>query len=592
VAGFRISAWGQYLGGFIDREDPYTGAIVERNINTAESYVVRPAFTVAPFENLQITASLFLQHQFNPNGNSYWVTDLPYFENGSHVLGGTDQPMTDDLRVSSLSIKYNFGNVAFDSDTSYLDRSSDTREDTTHLWETLIGGEPFIPGVPTSFVAYEQNHSSTTAWQQEFRFSSQGDESSRINWVGGLFYRVADQVLKQLQPPDFSPATLAADGQTAAEFFGNPDYVYNGQDISDYGYYRTQDVSEAVFGDVTIGLTTQLKLDAGVRVEHQVVDKQTQYVGGNFGTSYLTPPDAVANPVTPRVSLTYQLTNSDMVYVSASKGDRPGGGNNTAGINGNPECTSSLNALGLKEAPSEFAPDSLWSYEIGTKDMLFDRHLMVDASVYYIKWSNIQTAVGLTNCANGITLNLTSAVSQGFDLQLAAFMTPELTFGGQVGYTDAYYPKATYGGPVSEPDGSLGPPALLNAAGDKLPNVVAWTASANAEYKRSIDELWSGAHSYLRLDYRWTGAANANPSLNPNVANYDPELSPYPNPSYGMLNVRLGLTHGGWDLSFYVQNVTDSDPRLGYWHDVMGESLFTANAIRPRTYGLTSWYRF
>ena len=55
VAGFRVSAWFQSEGGFIDKEDPYTGAILDRNANSTTSYVVRPAFTFAPTEGLTIT---------------------------------------------------------------------------------------------------------------------------------------------------------------------------------------------------------------------------------------------------------------------------------------------------------------------------------------------------------------------------------------------------------------------------------------------------------------------------------------------------------------------------------------------------------
>jgi hypothetical protein len=84
------------------------------------------------------------------------------------------------------------------------------------------------------------------------------------------------------------------------------------------------------------------------------------------------------------------------------------------------------------------------------------------------------------------------------------------------------------------------------------------------------------------------------PSLNPLVANYDPAVGPYQNPAYGVLNVRLGITRGGFDFSAYANNVTNADPRLGYNHNFNAptDNLFFASALRPRTLGATVWYHF
>lgn len=222
----------------------------------------------------------------------------------------------------------------------------------------------------------------------------------------------------------------------------------------------------------------------------------------------------------------------------------------------------------------------MWSYELGAKSSLFDRRLSIQASAYYIDWTGIQTSVFLPSCAETFTTNRGHAVSQGFDLQIAAIVAEGLKVNANVGYTDAYQPNAAYSAP------SNGVVSLLNAAGDKLANVVPWTAAANIEYSRDISSLWPSARSYLRVDYRWMSAANA---LDPSVAGYDPEVGPYQNQAYGILNIRLGVTHSGVDLSAYVNNATNSDPLLGYNHD---GTLFYGAAIRPLTAGVTAWYRF
>jgi iron complex outermembrane recepter protein len=585
TAGFRISAWFQSQGGFIDKENPYTGEILERNANWTNGYVIRPAFTWAPAEGLTITPALFMQHLHSHNPNSYWITRLPYIESDAHVSGAIDEPSNDDLNVWSVAIKYDFSGVSFQSDTSYLDRRSVAINDFTHAAQFLYSGNLFVPGLAPSWHDYLDDSTYTRAIQQEFRLSSQ-DLSARLTWVAGLYYRHARQNVAQCLPGTLDPLTEAIAGENTLQFTGFPDYTEpDGQVCNAYTNFHTTDISEAAFGEISFKIVQRLRANVGVRVEHAVVEHQNQVSAGPLdGLTYANQnlPDEVANPVTPRFGLTYQYTEEDMVYVSAAKGYRSGGGNGATSI-GNPLCMPSLTALGLSTVPASYSSDSLWSYEIGAKDRLFNRRLAIEASAFVINWSNIQTSVNLPSCAEMFTANRGRAISRGFDLQLAGIITDGLRLRATVGYTDAYYPDAAFGAPV----GGVTP--LLNAAGDKLANVLPWTAAANVEYSRDISLLWGNARSYIRVDYRWLSAANA---INPATGGYDPETSPHQNQAYGILNLRLGVVHDGLDASVYVNNATKSDPLLGYAHDLIGDPMFYGTAIRPLAVGFTGYYRF
>jgi outer membrane receptor protein involved in Fe transport len=501
------------------------------------------------------------------------------------VSGAIGEPSNDDLNVWSLAIRYNFSGVSFKSDTSYLDRRSAAINDFTHAAEFLYSGNAFVPGLSRSWHDYLNDSTYTRAIQQEFRLSSQ-DPSARLAWVAGLYYRHALQGVAQCLPGTLDPLTEAIAGENTLQFTGFPDYTEpDGQVCNAYTNFHTTDISEAAFGEVAFEIAHRLKANVGVRVEHAVVEHQNQLSAGPLdGLTYANQnlPDQVGNPVTPRFALTYQYTDEDMVYVSAAKGYRSGGGNGATAI-GNPLCTPSLTALGLSTVPTSYSSDSLWSYEIGAKNTLFNRRLAIEASAFVIEWSNIQTSVNLPSCAQMFTANRGKAISRGFDLQVAAIITDGLKLGATVGYTDAYYPDAAFGAPV----GGVTP--LLNAAGDKLANVLPWTAAANVEYSRDISPLWGNTRSYIRVDYRWLSAANA---INPDTASYDPETSPYQNQAYGILNLRLGVVHEGLDTSVYVNNATKSDPLLGYAHDVIGDPMFYGTAIRPLTVGITGYYRF
>jgi hypothetical protein len=43
--------------------------------------------------------------------------------------------------------------------------------------------------------------------------------------------------------------------------------------------------------------------------------------------------------------------------------------------------------------------------------------------------------------------------------------------------------------------------------------------------------------------------------------------------SYGVMNLRLGIIHGGLDVSLFVNNVTRANPLVGYQHIPPGDPL-------------------
>jgi iron complex outermembrane receptor protein len=583
TVGFRASAWYQGRGGFIDQEDIVTGGITKRNANSASNYVLRPAITWSPAEDLWVTPAFYYQHKHSDNPDGYWENSLPAPENNEHVYGGIASPMTDELRLTSLAIKYTLGGLDFHSDTSYLDRRLQAINDYTQYANLAVGGVTFIPG-EGNFHAYEIDMSDTQAFQQEFRIASQ-DPASRINWVAGAYFRRTDETLAQPLPPDLSPLTEAVAGVPSQTFFQIPNYIWNGQAVSAYTAVRATDVSKALFGDATVNLSSRLKATAGVRIDRTEVLEQRQFlagpVDGTAGAS-ATLPNQIGTPVTPRASVSYQYAENDIVYVSAAKGYRPGGGNQLPGAS--TACKTSLEQLGLTAVPPTFRSDSLWSYELGSKGFAWDKRIQFEASIYYIKWSNIQTVTGLASCQEGFTDNRGEAISKGGDLELTAVLTEGLKLHALAGYTDAYYPHSEYGTTSGMPDSP--PPPLLIGAGDKFGGIRPWNYAVFLDYSRDVSALWPDSRSYARVDYRRLSSAN---SGDPRVATYDPLYATHLDQGYGILDLRLGITHGGWDMSAYVNNALNSDPLLTWGYT---GSLYSASAIPPLSAGVTVWYRF
>ena len=476
VAGFRVSLWERSAGGWIDRVDPYDGFTRSQDANSSASFVARPTLSIVPLDGLTITPALFIQHIHQDSPNDYWVTLVPQVNQGSRVSGSIPEPSDDDLRVPSLSIKYDFDGMNFESNTSYLDREYHDIIDYTQTVESVYSGTVLIPGLE-SFISPFLDQEFTHAWQQEFRLSS-ANPDSRLSWIAGLYYRNALSHDTQLIPPDLSPITEYVAGETSLQYIGIPDFYVNGIALNSYTSFYTRDISEAIYGSATARIIGGLKLTIGVRGEHSIVNDQRQIVAGPLdGVTYsnVLLPDQIGNPITPRVSLTDQINSTDMVYVTAAKGYRSGGGNSKDAV-GNPLCGPSLEALGLTTAPDSFDSDSLWSYELGTKDSLLEQRLSVQLSAYDIVWSDIQTQVSLPSCSEGFTANRGEAFSRGVDLQVQALVGEHLQLNFSAGYDNAYYPNAEYGAPRK------GVTPLLVAAGEKVAGVMPWSVDACANY--------------------------------------------------------------------------------------------------------------
>ena len=166
----------------------------------------------------------------------------------------------------------------------------------------------------------------------------------------------------------------------------------------------------AAFGEVNFKFTDTLNFTAGARVskiDYTGAQQVSSVLLGGIGVNSTN--SASDRPVTPRFVLNYQPSQDSLYYASAAKGFRPGGVNSVLPA----VCTSSLPA----PVPSTFNPDSLWQYEIGSKQTLLDHRLQVNASIYYLQWKNIQQFVPLS-CGLGFVPNLGEVTGKGGDVEI------------------------------------------------------------------------------------------------------------------------------------------------------------------------------
>jgi outer membrane receptor protein involved in Fe transport len=254
---------------------------------------------------------------------------------------------------------------------------------------------------------------------------------------------------------------------------------------------------------------------------------------------------------TPKASVTWTATPDIMVYALASKGFRFGGPN----VNP-PEAATPF--------PPNYAPDSLWNYEIGTRTNWFDRRLQLDVTAFYIDWSNIQVRLAT---ASGLAYATNLGKASNYGLESTALWRPfsALTFQGSLTYLDATLKQAFTSGATVEP------------AGTPLPGTSRWNFSASASYQLTGLPLQPS----IVLADRYISSALAGYGF----------VVPETQGDYNLLDCRLNAYFKDIQATLFVNNIADKRgvSNASYY---TGGGPFEQYVVRPRTVGLTLDYRY
>src|SRR5262249_3946521 len=191
--------------------------------------------------------------------------------------------------------------------------------------------------------------------------------------------------------------------------------------------------------------------------------------------------------------------------------------------------------------------DSVWCYEIGAKNLFFNRRFSLSTSAYEIKWRGIQQAIYLVTCNQSLTYNAGEVTSKGFDVQAVAQITPALRLNGSVAYTKATFDKSLLG----EPDPVTGVQPIRINAGDSIGTLswnspAPWTASAGLDYNFKF----AGHDAYGNATYTFTSKHTVpTAAQDPSTVLY--EAAERPVPEQALLNLRAGITLGPVETSLF-----------------------------------------
>jgi len=576
--GFRASASYRRDGGYTDRVDRFSGDLIAKYDDWQNTYTARVALAFQPVDHLLITPSFYYQNIYINDSQTYWEylsnPDNHQFNNGAPVTA----PFQGTSYLPALNINYQAEYFTITSNTSYYEQDNQNNRDLSALIPNDLGiaispTHP-VPGDPT-YQDQDLFVTSQKAFTQEIRIQS-NDLNSRLTWVAGLFYQHELQSSNQYVPDTpaaFDALVEAALGQTTQQAFGMG--LYQGK-YSYTSFIDSIDKQIAAFGEINFRVVGGLTLTAGLRAERSTFAFTNTSNGPFNGGLSVVNGNESETPIIPKYGISYQLDPANLFYATSSKGFRPGGANPAIPA----RCDTDLAELGYTSAPDSYKSDSVWSYEVGSKNRLMDGRLLLETSIFDVKWSGIQQQVILgTGCGLDFVANLGKATSRGFDFQGEFLPADHLTTGIALGYNHAVFDQSI----LSPPDPVTGVRPVLVRAGNSL-GVNPWTIAVNAQYDFNAWEH----NSYIRADDQFASRQSTpTPSEDPGNETYAPGLVQLPQTN--LLSFRLGTRFAnGVDLSLFVKNVFDSHPILS--RDQTGsniDTIYVNRTFRPRTIGIT-----
>ena len=589
-------------GGFIDN----IGLINKENANRNATYQGRVALRWTPSDAVTVDASYTYERSHAKGLNSAFDGLAPYtvLTNGKE---GTD----DRFRLATLSGDFDAGFAHLIVTGAYTDRNigfdASVEPQIGYFFEDYGSGAPTGTGVYPLFpspTAYSDALARSLPaelyridqkikdWQVEARLV--GKIGNTLDWTTGIFFEKQKRHLIQDIPvPGFDKLSYM---NAFYGPFNTPDGLYDSQLVDqafspDDIYSGLQDINEhqvAIYADGTLHVTSRLDISAGLRY-FDFREHYTLFSSGFYGVVDHVPltTDATlkSDGVNPRGNISYHVTDDIMIYGEVAKGFRYGGGNQPVplgnqGIAG--QCTSNLADYGYSTAPLTFGPDKLWNYTIGEKAKLAGGRITLNASAYYIDWSDVQTRLRL-NCSYFFTDNKGKITSKGLELESMIKATPELTFSLSGSYND------------SKADGDI--PTVGAFDGDRTPYFPQWTAMAGIFY----DRRFGSNELHLQLGYQYQSSQNTTFNNFTTTLQNGELVATGPSQNFAVipethnLSAAAAFDIGPFELGVYGNNLANgvgvvNVARATYYQVYQAGSRITY--ARPRTIGLRAKVKF
>ena len=612
AAAARVTAYNTGIGGFMDAVQPDLS--IHENVNGGRRSGARVALRLQPSERFALTSRVIYQdvsmHGWN-RIDAYNVLANPFTTTRPAVTLGErklytqiDEPYTDEFLLGDITLEYDFGGAALTSITSFTNRDVEVVRDAS----ALGGSVAFSPfGAPVAGYTLDFPLVDSTIAQgltQEIRVAGGGE---RVDWLAGAFYSSSE---RQYGQSAYAQDFVAINGGAVSEFLravtGIPELDWSGSRTL-AGHPDTEEIfysdlnydfeQIAAFGEVTFSVTDRLRLTGGLR-GYDFDERRTQVFDGLFADPLDSEGTVRATGVAPRVIASYDATPATQLNAQVSKGFRLGGINDPLNA---PICSpADLATFGDR---GTWEDEELWNYEAGVKSTFLGGRGTFNASAFYMDIRNLQATVTAGTCSSRIIFNVPDARSAGVELELAAQPTTFFDFALSASVADARLQSTVTS---TDDTGAVGVVSGIEA-GRRLPTTPRFQSAAAATWRWLVGGGWVGylSGTFQHVGSRFTQVGDQaegfgtvdltalSPALRPGtfiggpltqtVFAFDPKL-----PAYNILNLRVGILDGRWDVAFFIDNLTDERALLALDQErgTLARVGYLTNP--PRSYGVST----
>ena len=522
VAGLRVSLFREHAGGVVDS----VGGVRSRNIDRGDTTGGRVSLLVTPINRLKLR--LTATSQKIERGGADFVdynaaTGRPTEGDLTRRLAA---PEPYEVKVSLLSadVEYDFGAARLNAITSKQSVRSNLTLDLSAGYVPLLGGLGLNLGSTPAAIAPQVDKTT-----QEFRLTSRPDK--HFEWLAGLYF--ADEDSNNRQHVESTLASGAPGPQLLT--------------VAMPADYRER----ALYGNLTWKFDNGLAVTGGLRVarnkQHYNQQIEGLLAGGVPPLQGASSDDSTTWLLTAR----YALSPTSSAYLRGASGYRPGGPN---------AVLYDINT-GKPTAPPTFRPDGLTSLEAGYKADLLDKRLSVEASVFDIRWRDLQQLMPVNGLS--VIVNAGAAEVRGAEMVFSFRPDKQWGFGGNAAWLDAKLTEDA--------------PGLGAKSGERLPASARFSAALNASYSFEL----AGLASYVGLAQRYVGERLSGFERSTAVPLY--RL-----PAYAMTDLQAGIDFTRASLALYLRNAFDKRAQLGSQSNVqaLGGPAWVSVA-KPRTFGAT-----
>lgn len=318
---------------------------------------------------------------------------------------------------------------------------------------------------------------------------------------------------------------------------------------------ETRSTAKALFGEATYSIeSVGIDLTAGLR--YFTDNLRGSETNGGVAADV---PGGKYESFNPRFSIAWHPQRNTTIYASAAKGFRSGQLQSLAAV--------SIGKLFGINLPPALAEDSIWTYELGAKAELLDRHLTIEGALFHSDWDNVTVRIPISTTGLNGLINSPGTKTNGVELNLTARPVPGLSLQAGGAYIDAGYKGVVAGTGIVQ--------------GSPVEDVARFTFNASGAYRF---DLASGVRGDARISWQHTSPR-------------DSVLSPIfiPGDVIDRIDARLGVDFGAINVALFVDNLTDDRGATSFRTvQPLGPGLddITAPRLRPRTIGIETNIRF